>query len=253
MPSVRPRPKATSADRQHPFIGDHTGRAVSPVGTRLDVPAAREETPSAAAFLAQVEGWILKLAAKLARRVGMSPAEFANEVRIDVFLHLGGYDPGRGRPTTWVAWRVRKVFSEIRRGGQRRRAIRPRPFSALRGADRTGDGGDAAGGLAVAPPDPLAGGGGLQRGEDEAELRAAVRAAVAGLSAAQRRAVEVLYGIGREAVNTRAGLQAATGVTAQAVHLCARNARKNLRRSVRLRELARDHGLRPAEAPSADR
>ncbi|HYH67528.1 MAG TPA: hypothetical protein VD866_22720 [Urbifossiella sp.] len=201
-------------------------------------------------FLAAVEGWILKLATRLAPRLGMSPAEFANEVRIDVFLHLGGYDPTRGRPTTWVAWRVRKVFSEIRRGRQRRRAVHARPFSALRGRDRADEGGDVSEVLAVAPPDPLADGGRLRRGEDEAELRAAVGAAVAGLPASQRRAVELLYGIGREAVNTRAGLEAITGVTAQAVHLSAKTARKNLRRSARLRALARDCGLRPAEGPA---
>jgi len=57
---------------------------------------------------------------------------------------------------------------------------------------------DAAGAVAVAAPDPHAAAGRLQRHEDEAELRAAVRAAVAGLPAAQRRAVELLYGIGRD-------------------------------------------------------
>jgi len=218
-----------------------------PAGSQFDAPA----TSAAEAFLARVEGWILKLATKLASRVGMSPSEFANEVRIDVFLHLGGYDPARGRPTTWVAWRVRKVFSEIRRGARRRRAIYPRPFSQIRIAGRDGDDRDATGEVAVARPDPTADAGRLQRREDEAELRAAVRAALAGLSASQRRSIELLYGIDREPVNTRAGLQTVTGVTAQAVHLSAKNARTKLRRSARLRELARDHGLRPAEPPAA--
>jgi len=45
-------------------------------------------------------------------------------------------------------------------------------------------------------------------------------------------------------------LEAATGVTAQAVYLSAMNTRKNLRRSGRLRGLARYRGLRPAAAPA---
>lgn len=203
--------------------------------------------PPPAVFLSQVDGWIRKLSGKLAPRLGMCPAEFANEVRIDVFLHLASYEPARGRPTMWVMWRVRKVFNHIRRDARRRRTIRPRLFSQMGGRPGDGQDRDAGAAIPLARPDPHAGGGRIQEREDEAELREAVRAAVAGLSASQRLSIELLYGVGRAAATTRAELRARTGLTPQAVYDSAKFARNNLRRSSKLRELARERGLRPGD------
>lgn len=125
--------------------------------------------------------------------------------------------------------------------------IRATQFSQFRGVDWEGEDRDAADAVAVARPDPHADAGRLQSEETGGELLGAVRAAVAGLSAARWRSIELLYGIGRSAVRNKAALRELTGVTAQAIHLSAKLARAELRRSARLRELAHELGLRPAD------
>jgi len=172
----------------------------------------------------------------------MSPDEFANEVRIDIFLRLATYDPARGQAVTWVMWRVRKVFSKIQRRARKPRPIRLKLFSQMRREEWSGFRGAMA---AVAPRNPLAEGGMIQLREDEAELRATVRAAVSGLPALQRRSIELVYGLDQSRASTVAELRARTGVSPQAIYDSAKLARKNLRASPLLQELAREIGVRP--------
>jgi RNA polymerase sigma factor (sigma-70 family) len=194
-------------------------------------------------FLSRVEKWCAKLAGKFAPRTRITADEFYAELLVDVFVHLGDYDPDRGRPTTWVAWRAKSVF---RRLTMRRGRVASAVQLSHLGRRSLNDDSDPAESLAVARPDSDACGGRLEREEDATEICAAVRAAVADLPRAQRQAIEMLHGIGRDLLRGHRAIEAAAGVTHQAVRQGLKGGREKLARDEALMEMAERHGLRPA-------
>jgi RNA polymerase sigma factor (sigma-70 family) len=208
-------------------------------------PAApgRVSREDAEKFLAGVTPWIFKLAGRYCGRLRMPLEDLAAEIMADVFERLGDYDPARGRPTTWVIWRARAVVHHIRSRRRLRRKVHATPFSVL--AEVMGDRseGEAAEVLAVAAHQPDAEAGRIERMEREEEIRDAVRDAVAGLPSAQRRAVEMIHGIGREPVGTFRKAAAINRTNYQAVHQSHRLGMAKLRAVEELQELAGEHGL----------
>ncbi|MBN9521154.1 sigma-70 family RNA polymerase sigma factor [bacterium] len=173
----------------------------------------------------------------------MQPEDLAHEVRVEVFLHLDGYDPERGRPTTWTRWRVRKVVMVILRQLQKNR--RATPFSQIGSPSPWNkDFGETFEHDGRRRPAPV--GSEIEREDDQAELRRVVGEAVADLPRAQRDAVAVVFGIGRDPATTcREGARVA-GVSHQAVNQLARSGQRKLAADERLWRLAQSHGLAPA-------
>lgn len=73
-------------------------------------------TPLSHAILAQVEGWLLTLAARVAHRYKLEAEDVFQEAAELVLRNARHYDPKKGTPTTWAAWQFRHALSRLHSG-----------------------------------------------------------------------------------------------------------------------------------------
>lgn len=138
--------------------------------------------PSPEELLRAVDLWLVNRAGRAARALGLSHEDLLQEFRVRVFRLAGGYDPARGRPTTWASTVIRSAVNAV--VAERRRSVRMRGDGDFDDAD-LGIGNHVDG--REPPPDEAA---------EIADQAAAVRALLAGLDPLQARAVALRFGIG---------------------------------------------------------
>ncbi len=208
-------------------------------------PTADAPPIDAQEFLRSVDAWIWLNAHRCAKRLQMQPEELVHEVRVEVFLHINGYDPARGSRTGWTMWRIRKVVMlTLRRMRKERRAT---PFSQVgsQTAPRSKDYGETFEHDGRRRPAPV--GCEIEREDDQAELRRVVGEAVADLREGWAARVTEYFGLGGEGTrSTYQEMADEAGVTRSAIQQSVIFGCKALAADGRLARLAQRHGLTPA-------
>lgn len=144
----------------------------------------RAPRPSPEELLRAVDLWLVNRAGRMSRALGLSHEDLLQEFRVRVFRLAGGYDPARGKPTTWATTVIRSAINAV--VSERRRSVKA--WGEASGAPDAVD-------LGVGDiPD-----GRFPQPDEAAEAHdqaAAVRALLAGLDPLQARAVALRFGIG---------------------------------------------------------